>query len=80
MLCWTKLFRNVGNESAGTGKGVGKCYAGNEGGRGLFDFLHAGQDLKTMKGDDLLSNVKLAYEARNRFAWAKSVPDSVFLE
>ena len=37
------------------------------------------RDLKTMKGDDLLSNVKLAYEARNRFAWAKSVPDSVFL-
>lgn len=32
------------------------------------------RDLKTMKGDDLLSNVKLAYEARNRFAWAKSVP------
>ena len=37
------------------------------------------RDLKTMKGDDLLSNVKLAYEARNRFAWAKSVPDSIFL-
>ena len=26
------------------------------------------RDLKTMKGDHLLSNVKLAYEARNRFA------------
>ncbi|MFR7810668.1 MAG: hypothetical protein ACLU4N_16125 [Butyricimonas faecihominis] len=23
--------------------------------------------------------MKLAYEARNRFAWAKSVPDSIFL-
>ena len=41
--CFVGLsFRNVGNESAGTGKSVGKCDAGNEGGRGLFDFLHAG--------------------------------------
>lgn len=37
------------------------------------------RDLTSMKGDDLLSNVQLAYEARNRFAWAKSVPDSIFL-
>ena len=37
------------------------------------------RDLTSMKGDDLLSNVRLAYEARNRFAWAKSVPDSIFL-
>ena len=37
------------------------------------------RDLTSMTGDDLLSNVQLAYEARNRFAWAKSVPDSIFL-
>ena len=72
-------FRNVGNESAGTGKGVGKCDAGNEGGVAFLISYMPERDLKTMKGDDLLSNVKLAYEARNRFAWAKSVPDSIFL-
>ena len=36
-------------------------------------------DLTTLKADYLLKNVSLAYEARNRFAWAKSVPDDVFL-
>lgn len=37
------------------------------------------RDLKSMEGDALLSNVKLAYEARDRFEWAKAVPDSIFL-
>lgn len=36
------------------------------------------RDLKTLTADYLLENVNLAYQARNRFAWAKSVPDSVF--
>ena len=35
-------FRNVGNESAGTGKSVGKCDAGFSGARGLLDFILAG--------------------------------------
>ena len=37
------------------------------------------RDLESMRSDDLLANVGLAYEARNRFAWAREVPDSIFL-
>ena len=36
------------------------------------------RDLTSLTGDFLLNNVKLAYEARERFAWAKAVPDSIF--
>ncbi|MDL2281835.1 transglutaminase-like domain-containing protein [Parabacteroides sp. OttesenSCG-928-G06] len=36
-------------------------------------------DLQTLSGAFLLKNVDLAYTARNRFPWAQSVPDSVFL-
>jgi hypothetical protein len=38
-----------------------------------------GRDLVSMSGADLLTNVELAYTARNRFAWAREVPDSIFL-
>lgn len=37
------------------------------------------RDLGTIKADFLLKNVSLAYEARNRFAWAKEVPMELFL-
>ncbi|MDR0545197.1 MAG: transglutaminase-like domain-containing protein [Odoribacteraceae bacterium] len=37
------------------------------------------RDLTSMRGADLLLNARLAYEARRRFAWARSVPDSIFL-
>lgn len=36
-------------------------------------------DLTTMTGDYLLKNTDLAYQARERFAWTKSIPDSLFL-
>ena len=36
-------------------------------------------DLTSMSTTDLLINVKLAYTARERFSWARSVPDSIFL-
>ena len=37
------------------------------------------RDLKELKADFLLENTAYAYQARNQFAWAKLVPDSVFL-
>lgn len=37
------------------------------------------RDLTSMSSEYLLNNVNLAYTARNRFSWAKSVPDSIFL-
>ena len=36
-------------------------------------------DLTSMSTTDLLINVQLAYTARDRFSWARSVPDSIFL-
>lgn len=36
-------------------------------------------DLETLKSDLLISNLKLAYKAKNEFVWAKSIPDSIFL-
>lgn len=37
------------------------------------------RDAKSLSADFLLENVEYAYKARAEFPWAKSVPDSVFL-
>lgn len=37
------------------------------------------RDVKSLSADFLLENVEYAYKARAEFPWAKSVPDSVFL-
>jgi hypothetical protein len=37
------------------------------------------RDLKTLTSAFLLENVEYAYKARNKYPWAKSVPDSIFL-
>lgn len=36
-------------------------------------------DLKTLKADFLLENVRLAYKAHNETPWGKSVPEEIFL-
>lgn len=36
-------------------------------------------DLKSLSADFIIKNVKLAYEAKNRFKWAKNIPDSIFM-
>ena len=38
-----------------------------------------GRDLTSLSSDFLLTNVRLAHEARERFPWAKELPDSIFL-
>ena len=37
------------------------------------------RDAKSLSADFLLENVEYAYKARAEFSWAKTVPDSVFL-
>lgn len=37
------------------------------------------RDLKELKADFLLENTAYAYQARNQYAWAKEIPDSIFL-
>lgn len=37
------------------------------------------RDLVSMRADQLVKNVNLAYDARARFLWAQRVPDSIFL-
>ena len=37
------------------------------------------RDLRDLKADYILENVKLAYEAREKYPWAKKVPVAVFL-
>lgn len=37
------------------------------------------RDLKELKADFLLENTDYAYKARKQFAWAKAIPDSLFL-
>ncbi len=36
------------------------------------------QDLKTLTSEFLLTNAAIAYEAKEKYPWAKSIPDSVF--
>lgn len=37
------------------------------------------RDLDSLTGDFILENTQVAYEAREKYAWAKALPDSVFL-
>ncbi|WP_120275725.1 transglutaminase domain-containing protein [Mangrovibacterium diazotrophicum] len=37
------------------------------------------RDLDSLTGDFILENTKVAYETREKYAWAKALPDSVFL-
>lgn len=37
------------------------------------------RDLQTLSAGFILENVDYAYKARNQYAWAKAVPDSIFL-
>lgn len=37
------------------------------------------RDLDSLSGDFILENTSVAYEARAKYAWAKALPDSVFL-
>jgi hypothetical protein len=43
----------------------------------LVEHMPAG-DLKALTGEFLITNAKLAYQARAEFAWAKDVPDELF--
>lgn len=36
------------------------------------------RDVKTLSADYLIENVRLAYEARQQFAWSRAIPDSIF--
>ncbi|TWT32625.1 transglutaminase-like domain-containing protein [Blastopirellula retiformator] len=50
--------------------------------RGGMAFLIANmpdQDLRSLTSDFLLSNCKLAYQAKNETAWGKQVPEEIFL-
>jgi hypothetical protein len=38
-----------------------------------------GSDLRSLKADFLLNNLKLAYKARNEVPWGKNIPEKIFL-
>ena len=44
----------------------------------LIAYMRA-QDLTRLSGAYIISHVRPAYEARNRFAWAKDIPKDIFL-
>ncbi|MDR0766756.1 MAG: transglutaminase-like domain-containing protein [Odoribacteraceae bacterium] len=72
------LARAGANRGELEGALAGATGAEKEGVAFLVSYMPT-RDLASTRGADLLLNTRLAYAARERHAWAGSVPDSIFL-
>ncbi len=68
----------AGNNAAELGKALDACPREQKEGMAFLIAYMPERDLTTLTSSFLLTNVDYAYKARERFPWAKTVPDSVF--
>ena len=72
-------FEKAGANKAELEKALSEAPAEQKEGMAFLIAYMPERDLTTLSADFLLTNTRLAYEARARFPWAQAVPDSVFL-
>ncbi|MDE5638944.1 MAG: hypothetical protein K2I47_04015 [Odoribacter sp.] len=72
-------FSKAGNHAAELKKALQNSPSGQKEGMAFLIAYMPERDLKSLSASFLLENVAYAYRARERFAWAKELPDSVFL-
>lgn len=73
-----QAFKTAGDNVAELKKALSECDSSAREGMAFLIAWMPERDLKELKADFLLENVAYAYKARSEFAWAKSLPDSIF--
>ncbi len=79
---WSKLdtaFKKAGNNALELKKALKKAPVDQKEGMAFLIANMPQRDLDSLNADFLLENTEYAYKARNRFPWAKALPDSIFL-
>ncbi len=71
-------FSKAGNHAAELKKALENCPAEQKEGMAFLIAYMPERDLKSLSASFLLENVGYAYRAKERFVWAKELPDSVF--
>lgn len=72
-------FAKAGDHAGEWRKALEECPVGQKEGMAFLLAYMPERDLKTLSASFLQENVDYAYRARERFVWAKSLPDSIFL-
>ncbi len=73
-----EAFQKAGNNVSELRKALDFCPIVQKEGMAFLLAYMPERDLKALSADFLLENVEYAYKARERFAWCKALPDSVF--
>lgn len=71
-------FEKAGEHAGELKKALENCPVEQKEGMAYLIAYMPERDLRTLTSDFLLENVKYAYLAREKFAWAKELPDSIF--
>lgn len=74
-----EAMQRAGDNTRELERALEVCNTGQKEGMAFLIANMPERDLKTLKADFLLENVAYAYKAREEFKWAKTIPDSVFL-
>jgi len=71
-------LENAGNNRAEIEKALKEVSGNQREGMAFLISYMPNVDLTSLNAEFLLENVNLAYTARNKFKWAKEIPDSIF--
>ena len=74
-----EALSKAGDNAVELNKALDSCDARYKEGVAFLIAYMPERDLKELKAGFLINNVEYAYKARERFSWAKALPDSIFL-
>lgn len=74
-----QAFSRAGENAAELNKALSDAVGDKKEGVAFLIAYMPERDLKELKAEFLLENVEYAYKAREQYSWAKSLPDSIFL-
>ncbi|WP_418537954.1 transglutaminase-like domain-containing protein [Odoribacter laneus] len=75
----SEALSKAGDNAVELNKALDSCDARYKEGVAFLIAYMPERDLKELKAGFLINNVEYAYKARERFSWAKALPDSIFL-
>ncbi len=76
---WSATLRHAGKNAAELEIAWNQCPEAQRKGMEFLVESMPARDAASLKGDFLLENVRLAYEARSLMPWGKDIPEEIFL-
>jgi hypothetical protein len=76
---FSKVLERAGTNNLEIAKALENCPDDQQEGMAFLVRNMPERDLQTLSAGFLLENTRLAYEARDRFPWGKTIPEEVFL-